>query len=174
MISLIAILLQAAPAATAPQPLPPAWSATPGTQSMTARAKSRDGASRLAVRCDARAEKVVSVQFIPTADIGGSPPPGRPVSLTIDNATPMIANWEFPGRGTFERDDVAVTTIAAAFVHARTIKLHTVDAAGGPIDAIFDGPPNPGGIVQVLGACGYTLGQVPVRPPAPADKPGEQ
>jgi hypothetical protein len=167
MISILALLLQAAPAAVAPAAQIIPWSPTVGATSTTVRVTSREGNGRLAVRCDTSVEKVVSVQFAPIGmDIGASPPPGRPVSLTIDDATPLIANWEFPGRGTFEREDGAVTTIVSALVHARTIKLHTLDATGGPIDATFDGPASDAGVVQVLRACGYELGKMPVRQPA--------
>ena len=51
-----------------------------------------------------------------------------------------------------------MTTIVAALAHAKVIKLHTTNRAGEPVDATFDGPASDAGIVQVLAACGYTLG----------------
>ena len=103
-------------------------------------------------------------------DLGAGPV--RPVSLTIDGAAPLIANWEFISGIALEREDVAVTTITTAFAHAKEIKVHTTNLAGEPVDAVFDGPASTAGLTQVLGACGYALGTPPVRTPANGSKSG--
>ena len=190
MISLFALLLQAAAPAPAPTPAPaPAPAATPtptpvapwtpvmrgdaasGTLSSSLYVFSRTPGSRLAVRCDARVDRVVSLQFRAAGDLGAGPV--RPVSLIIDGGTPLIANWEFISGIALEREDAAVTTITAALAHAHEIKLHTTNLAGESIDAVFDGPPSDAGLTQVLAVCGYTLGTQPVRTPAPAPTPGQ-
>jgi len=168
MISILVLLLQAAAPAPAPAPAP--WTpvtrgdAASGNASTSMYAYSRTPGGRLAVRCDARADKVVSLQFRGPGDLGAGPV--RPVSLIIDGGTPLIANWEFISGIALEREDAAVTTITNALAHAREIKLHTTNLAGEPIDAVFDGPPSAAGITQVLSACGYTLGEIPTRAPA--------
>ena len=172
MISIIALLLQAAPAAAAPAP----WTVTtrpktdPTITSTVAGASSSDGNGKLVVRCDAGKANVVSVQLFSRTPLGG--PPARPVSLTFDANTPMIDNWEFVQQGAFQRDDVGVTTLTTALASAKTIKLHTTTAAGEPVDATFTGPGSAQPITAVLAACGYTLGQPPVRAPEP--KEGEK
>ena len=70
----------------------------------------------------------------------------RPLSLTIDSGIPLIANWEFRSGIALESEDSAVTTIVAAFAHAKEIKLHTSNLAGEPIDAVFDGPASDAGL----------------------------
>ncbi|MGN6820071.1 MAG: hypothetical protein ACTHJR_15505 [Sphingomonas sp.] len=169
MISIIALLLQAAPAAAAPAP----WTVTtrpktdPTITSTVTGASSADGNGKLVVRCDAGKANVVSVQFFSRTPLGG--PPARPVSLTFDAGTPLIDNWEFVQQGAFQRDDVGVTTLTTALASAKSVKLHTTTAAGEPIDATFAGPPSAQPISAVLAACGYTLGQPPVRAPEPKD-----
>ena len=169
MIPIFALLLQA----TAPAPAaPPPWTAVTrgdaasGNLSSSVYVFSRTPGSRLAVRCDARADKVVSLQFKAPGDLGAGPV--RPVRLDIDGAQPLISNWEFISGIALEREDVAVTTITTALAHAHEIKIHTTNLAGEPIDAVFDGPASTAGLNQVLATCGYTLGVVPVRTPAPA------
>ncbi|MFA5964485.1 MAG: hypothetical protein WC804_10745 [Sphingomonas sp.] len=168
MITILAMLLQAA--APAPVAAPAPWApitrgdTASGNLSVSAYVYSRTPGGRLAVRCDARVDKVVSIQFRGPGDLGAGPV--RPVSLTIDGGTPLIANWEFISGIALEREDAAVTTIAAALAHAKEIKVHTTNLVGEPIDAVFDGPANPDGLTQVLTACGYTLGTIPVRAPA--------
>ena len=94
------------------------------------------------------------------------------MSLQIDGATPLVANWERLGGAAIERDDGAVTTIAAALAHGRQIRLHTSDGGGAATDATFAGPPGDAPVRRVLAACGYQLGQRPVRPgAAPATPP---
>ena len=169
MISIIALLLQAAPAPATPAP----WTvanrpnADPTITSTVTSASTADGNAKLLVRCDAGKANVVSVQFFSRTPLGG--PPARPVSMTFDAGTPLIDNWEFVQQGAFQRDDVGVTTLTAALASAKTIKLHTTTAAGEPIDATFAGPASAQPITAVLAACGYTLGQPPVRAPEPKD-----
>lgn len=171
MISMIAMLLQAAAPAPAPAPVAP-WTAVTrgdaasGNLSSSVYVFSRTPGSRLAVRCDARADKVVSLQFKAPGDLGAGPV--RPVSLILDGGTPLISNWEFISGIALEREDAAVTTITTALAHAREIKIHTTNLAGEPVDAVFDGPASDAGLKQVLATCGYTLGVVPVRAPAAA------
>ena len=174
MISLLAILLQSA--APAPAPVAP-WTVTTRTSadgaihSTLASAPSADGNARLVMRCDAGAEKVVSVQLFTRTALGG--PPDRPVTLTIDGGTPLGANWEFVEKGAFIRDDVGVTTLTTAIASAKAINLHTTTAAGEPVDASFAGPSSTAPVNAVLGACGYTLGAVPVRAPLPKPPPAK-
>jgi hypothetical protein len=169
MISILALLLQAAPAPAAVAP----WTVTtrpktdPAITSTVAGASSADGGAKLVVRCDAGKANVVSVQLFSRTPLGG--PPARPVSLTFDGGTPMIDNWEFVQQGAFQRDDVGVTTLTTALAAAKTIKLHTTTATGEPVDATFAGPASAAPITAVLAACGYTLGQPPVRAPEPKD-----
>lgn len=169
MISLVALLLQAAPAPAAVAP----WTVTtrpktdPAITSTVTGASSADGNAKLIVRCDAGKANVVSVQLFSRTPLGG--PPARPVSLTFDANTPMIDNWEFVQQGAFQRDDVAVTTLTTALAAAKTVKVHTTTTTGEPIDATFAGPANAQPITAVLAACGYTLGQPPVRAPEPKD-----
>ncbi len=172
-IALIAVLLQAAPVAATPA-LPPApappWvpmvhnDAAAGTASTSVYVLSQPPGARLSLRCDARTEKIVSFQFRASGGLGAGPM--RPLSITFDGGTPLIANWEFISDIALERDDAAVTTIAAALANAKQIKIHTTSITGEPVDAVFTGPPSAAPVNQVLNACGYTLGQVPVRAPA--------
>jgi hypothetical protein len=174
MISILALLLQAAPAPAAVAP----WTVTtrpktdPAITSTVAGTSSADGNAKLIVRCDAGKANVVSVQLFSRTPLGG--PPARPVSLTFDANTPMIDNWEFVQQGAFQRDDVAVTTLTTALAAAKTIKVHTTTTTGEPIDASFTGPASAAPITGVLAACGYTLGQPPVRAPEPKDKKADK
>eukprot|EP01035_Chromulina_nebulosa_P035433 gene35433-47624_t len=137
MISILAMLLQAATPTPAPAPAP--WTAivrgdaAAGNLSTSTYVMAHDAGGRLAVRCDARADKVVSIQFRAPADLGAGPV--RPVRLIIDSGTPLIANWEFISGIALEREDAAVTTITSAFAQAKQIKLHTSNLAGEPVDA---------------------------------------
>lgn len=173
MISVVALLLQAAPAA-APAP----WTVStrpktdPAITSTATGASSADGNAKLIVRCDAGKANVVSVQLFSRTPLGG--PPARPVSLTFDANTPMIDNWEFVQQGAFQRDDVAVTTLTTALAAAKTIKVHTTTTTGEPVDATFTGPASAQPVTAVLAACGYTLGQPPVRAPEPKDKKADK
>ena len=169
MISILALLLQAAPTAAAPAP----WTVStrpktgPTITSTVTGASSADGNAKLVVHCDAGKQDVVSVQFFSRTPLGG--PPARPVSLTVDAGTPMIDNWEFVQQGAFQRDDVGVTTLTTALASAKTIKVHTTTTTGEPVDATFAGPASAQPITAVLAACGYTLGKPPVRAPEPKD-----
>jgi hypothetical protein len=167
MISILVLLVQAtavpvpAPAPVAPWTVTPRANADPTITSTTVSTPSTDGNARLVMRCDSGKEKVVSVQLFTKAALGG--PPDRPVTLTIDNGTPLGANWEFVEKGAYIREDVAVTTLTTAIASGKVIKLHTTTAAGEPIDANFAGPPSSAPVKALLAACGYTLGTPPVR-----------
>lgn len=168
----LSLLLQAAATPPAP-PLAPwtpvARTNAAGVHSMVASTNAADGSARLVVKCDRLTEGVVSIQFIPKERLvaGGV----QPVSLQFDGGTPMGTNWERMGGAALTREDGAVTTLVAAIAHARTIKLHTGDGGAPPRDVAFTGPPSDAPMRQVLAACGYTLGQVPVRASAPAPAP---
>lgn len=177
MISLLSLMLQAAAAPPQAAPAPAAAPVAPWTiaqrpktdptvTSTVTGAPSSDGNARIVVRCDAGKVNVVSIQLFTRTPLGG--PPNRPVTLTIDGATPMGANWEFVQQGAFFRDDTGVTTLTTAFAAARSIVLHTTTAAGAPIDATFAGPPSADPVKGVLAACGYTLGVAPAREKQPA------
>ncbi len=162
---LLAVLLQAAPAApAAPWTVTPRPNPDPTMTSTIAGASSDDRNARLVLRCDVGKVKVVSVQLFTRAGLGG--PPNRPVALTIDGATPLIDNWEFGDKGAVVTTDSAVTTLAQAIANAKQIKLHTTTAAGEAVDATFAGPGSDAPIKELLGKCDYQLGVVPVREPA--------
>ncbi len=163
---MIALLLQAA--TPAPAPVAP-WAAvehtTPqGTRSIAASAFSADGSARLVVRCDRVREPVVSIQFIPREQ--GRRFGMQPVALQFDGGTPLVDNWEVMGIGLIERDEAAMTTLSNGIAHARSIKLHSVDANDAAVDLVFMGPANDAPIRRVVEACGFTLGQVPRPTPA--------
>jgi hypothetical protein len=177
MILFLTIALQAtAPAATPAAPLAP-W--TPrmktdpatGLQSGSVSASSAEGNGRLVVRCDRRGDNVVSIQFIPKLGFTAATP--RPVSIQIDGAAPLGANWDFPGTGTFVSDDAIVTTLSTAIAHGKQIKVHVIDPLNNVVDATFAGPSSEAPIKQVVEACGYVFGQVPVRALAPTSAPAK-
>jgi hypothetical protein len=158
--------------AAAPAPAP--WTvstrpnADPAITSTVTGVSSADNGAKLVVRCDSGKVKVVSIQLFTRTPLGG--PPNRPVSLTIDGATPLIDNWEFVEKGAYSRADAAVTTMTTAIAAGKVLKLHTTTSAGEPIDATFAGPPSDASIKSVLAGCDYTLGTVPVRPKDKKDK----
>ncbi|GAA0314470.1 hypothetical protein GCM10009087_26100 [Sphingomonas oligophenolica] len=177
MLLFLTMALQAAaPAAAAPPaPPPPPWTPrmrldpvtnkTSGSVSVT----SADGNSRLVVRCDRRDENVVSIQFIPTPPFAAATP--RPVSIAIDGGAALGANWDFPGRGAVVSDETIVTNLTLAIAHGKVIKVHAIDPAEKTMDATFAGPPSDAPIRQVVEACGYTFGVVPVREAVPPAAP---
>lgn len=177
MILFLTLALQAAaPAATAPPaPPPPPWTPRMKTDPVTNKESgsvsvtSADGNSRLVVRCDRRGENVVSLQFIPTPPFAAATP--RPVSISVDGGTALGANWDFPGRGAVVSDEVIVTNLTVAIAHGKQIKVHVIDPADKPLDAVFTGPPSEAPIKQVLESCGYSLGAIPVREAAPPATP---
>jgi hypothetical protein len=167
------LLLQAASAQPAASAAPAAipWAVkskteATGTTSVSASTPSRAGNARLVVRCDHTGDNVVSIQFIPTPAFAKASP--RPVSIQADGGATLGTNWEFPGNGAFTAQDAVVTTLSVAIATAKQIKVRAMDPANQPVDAIFDGPPSDAPVRQVLQACGYVLGQVPVRTPPPA------
>lgn len=176
MILFLTMALQAAAPAATPAPVAP-W--TPrmktdpatGLQSGSVSATAKEGNGRLVVRCDRRSDNVVSIQFIPSMAFAAATP--RPVSIQVDGASPLGANWEFPGSGAYVADDQIVTTLTTAIARGKQIKVHVIDPLNNVVDATIPGPPSEAPIKQVIEACGYVLGQVPVRPPAPAPAPAK-
>jgi len=174
MILFLTMALQAAmpPAAPAAAPLAP-WTprmktdAATGLQSGSVSAASTEGKGRLVVRCDRRSDNVVSIQFIPSLPFAAATP--RPVSIQVDGAPPLGANWDFPGSGTYVADDQIVTTLTTAIAHGKQIKVRVIDPMNNVVEATIPGPASEAPIKQVVEACGYTFGQVPVR--APDKKP---
>lgn len=178
MILLLTMALQAAvpPAAPAAAPVAP-W--TPrmktdpktGLQSGSVSASSVEGKGRLVVRCDRRSDNVVSIQFIPSLPFAAATP--RPVSIQVDGAPPLGANWDFPGSGTYVADDQIVTTLTTAIAHGKQIKVRVIDPMNNVVDATIPGPASEAPIKQVVEACGYTFGQVPVRAPEKKAEPAQ-
>lgn len=138
-----------------------------GATSASASATAADGTARLVVRCDRSGDPVVSVQFLPKPPFAAASM--RPVSIQADGGPTLGTNWEFPGGGAFTRSDAVVTNLAVVIAAAKKIRVRAIDPAEHPVDAVFDGPADAGPIRRVLAACGYQLGQVPVR--AAADRP---
>ena len=167
MILFLTMALQAAAPAATPAAPPPPW--TPrmktdpatGLSSGSVSANSNEGNGRLVVRCDRKVDNVVSIQFIPKLGFTASTP--RPVSIQVDGAAPLGANWDFPGTGAFVADDTIVTTLSTAIAHGKQIKVHAIDPLNSVVDATFPGPASEAPIKQVIEACGYVFGQVPVR-----------
>jgi len=180
MILLLTMALQAAvppaPAAPAAAPVAP-WTprmktdAATGLQSGSVSASSIEGKGRLVVRCDRRSDNVVSIQFIPTLPFAAATP--RPVSIQVDGGSALGANWDFPGSGTYVADDQIVTTLTTAIAHGKQIKVRVIDPMNNVVEATIPGPASEAPIKQVVEACGYTFGQVPVRAPEPAAKKAE-
>ena len=170
MISILALLLQSAPAAApAPWTVTPRPNADPTITSTVAGVSAADNNARLVLRCDVSPKgKFVSIQFFSRTALGG--PPNRPVSLTMDGGTPLIDNWEFVDKAAYTRSDAGVTTLAQALAAAKTIALHTTTTDGEPIDASFAGPGSDAPIKALLAKCDYQLGVVPVRAPEKKDK----
>lgn len=169
LIAPLTSMIQASAPAVGPALAP--WTAVlrtdaQGNRSATASATSADGAARLVVRCDARATKVVSVQFIPAARFIATT--DRPVSLSFDGGAPLPWNWEYPGGGAFVRLDGVVTNLVAGIAHARQIRVRALNPVGEWVDATFAGPASDAPIRQVLAACDYQLGVMPNRSPTPA------
>jgi hypothetical protein len=178
MILFLTMALQAAVPPTASTAAPAApWTprmktdAATGLQSGSVSVSSIENRGRLVVRCDRRSDNVVSIQFIPAMPFAAATP--RPVSIQVDGAPPFGANWDFPGSGTYVADDQIVTTLTTAIAHAKQIKVHVIDPMNNVVDATFAGPPSEAPIKQVVEACGYTFGQLPVRAPAPKPAPAQ-
>jgi hypothetical protein len=171
MMFFLTLALQAAAAAPVPAPPPPPWTprlkADPATglQSGSVYANAQEGNGRLVVRCDRTGDNVVSVQFFPGLPFTAATP--RPVSIKVDDAAPLGANWEFPGKGAYVADDAIVTTLTNAIAHAKRIQVHVIDPLNNVVDASFAGPATETPIKQVVEACGYVLGQIPTRAPTP-------
>uniref|UniRef100_UPI0035CB30E9 hypothetical protein n=1 Tax=uncultured Sphingomonas sp. TaxID=158754 RepID=UPI0035CB30E9 len=159
-----ALLLQAAAPAA-----PWAVQTRAGVRSVatSSSAWSTDRSARLVVRCDAAAEKIVSLQFIPKAGFAAALP--RPVSINVDDGGWLGTNWQFPGNGAFISDDVVVSNLAVMIAGGKSIRVRAIDPDAKPVDAVFVGP-GQGPIRQVLAACGYEYGKAPARMAAPAPR----
>jgi hypothetical protein len=165
---LAALLLQAA----APAAATPPWAVQVRTSAKgsatSSSAWSTDNSARLVVRCDATAEKIVSLQFIPKGGFAAAQP--RPVSINVDDGGWLGTNWQFPGNGAFISDDVVVTNLTTMIAQGKSIKVRVIDPDGKPVDAVFAGP-GQAPIRQVLTACGYEFGKAPPRMATPAPGP---
>jgi len=174
MISAVLMLLQAAaPAAVAP--LGP-WvlrtrtDAASGSVATSASATARDGSSRMVLRCDRVSDPVVSLQFI-TKQVLANDDKGafaeKPVSVRFDNGPAIEYNWEFTATAAYIRDSAAVTALVVELAKAKEVKVSTTNATKFVFEGTIDGPAGNAAIGQVLTACGYVLGQVPVPAAAP-------
>lgn len=164
------LLLQAAPAAPAPWAVTSKTDAASGVQSTMAGQLSADGNAKLVLRCDVSTVKVVSVQLFTKIELGGVP---RPVIVTADAAAPLSASWDFRPKAAVVSADDLVTPLAAAIAGAQTIKVRTTTVAGEAVDLTFTGPGSNPALSQVLSACDYKLGELPVRAPATPSVPGK-
>ena len=170
----ILLLLQAA----APMPAPPApWTVRTGNaggvSSTSTSTIARDGSSRLVVKCDRATESLVSVQFFARQPLQMAGDDGRfapkAVALRFDNGAANEYDWQFRAVAAYTSNDAVVTSLTLQLAKAKHIKVETTNASNFRFEAVFDGPPSDAPIRQVLQACGYVLGQVPVMPaPAPA------
>lgn len=172
---LVLLLAQAAapampaPVAAAPSPAP--WEvktrAAGDIVSTSAAVTAKDG-SRLVVKCDKGVDSVVSVQFfgrdLQTAGDDGNFT-GKTVALRFDNGAANEAEWEFRASAAFISNDAVVTSLTLQLAKAKQIRVETTNAGNFGVAAVFDGPASDAPIRQVLGACGYVLGQVPVIKP---------
>ena len=158
-----------APATAAPPPAP--WEVKArtagGIVSTSAATIAADG-SRLVVKCDKGVDSGVSVQFfgrdLQNAGDDGSFP-GKPVALRFDNGAANEAEWEFRASAAFTSNDAVVTSLTLQLAKAKQIRVETTNAGNFGVAAVFDGPASDAPIRQVLDACGYVLGQVPVIKP---------
>lgn len=164
MISLLALFLQAAtPTPVAPWTVVSRPNPDPTIASTVLGASAVDNNARLVMRCDVSPKgKFVSIQLFTRTALGG--PPNRPVSLTMDGATPFVGNWEFAEKGAYVSSDDAVTTLAQAIANAKQIQIHTTTVAGDAVDVTFAGPGSDAPVKALLAGCDYKLGVVPVRP----------
>lgn len=161
------LMLQAAAAPASPPPAP--WTAITrtnpanGTTATSAYAMSRDGSTRLTVRCDTVKEPVVSIQMRTRTPMAAGP--DQVVTFTADGSDPIPAAWQFPGVAMLNTNPSAVTGMTAALVKAHKVVVTTGE---GPLASSveFDGPASADGIKAVLAACGYELGVVPPPPAA--------
>lgn len=152
MISLLfAALLQTAPASDGWEYKETANAQT-GARAASAVVRDADSGARLVVRCDAGAESIVSVQFLPKPPLAAGT--SRIVTLTLDNAKAEMASWDFPGRGAFVGDPVTTFIYAEAFAKAKTIEIGMDGDAGQAIGAIFKGPGGDAMFRKVFAACG--------------------
>ncbi|MEN2787336.1 hypothetical protein ACFOKI_04085 [Sphingomonas qilianensis] len=172
----ILLLLQAAaptPTPTTPTPWTVRTSSAGGVASTSTSTIARDGSSRLVVKCDRATEALVSVQFFAKQPLQMAGDDGsfasKAVALRFDNGAANGYDWQFRAFAAFTSNDTVVTSLTLQLAKAKQIKVETTNASNFRFEAVFDGPPGDAPIRQVLQACGYVLGQVPVMPaPVPA------
>jgi hypothetical protein len=158
-------------------PVPVPWTVRTGNAGGVASTSTstiaRDGSSRLVVKCDRATEALVSVQFFAKQALQLAGDDGsfatKPVTMRFDNGAANEYDWQFRSNAAFNSNDTVVTSLTLQLAKAKQIKVETTSASKFRFEAVFDGPPSDAPIRQVLQACGYVLGQVPVVPaPAPA------
>ena len=174
LLFLIAQAAAPAPSAAAPPPAP--WAvrtrSSNGVESTSVATTAQDGSSRLVVKCDRATEALVSVQFFAKQALQLAGDDGsfaaKPVTLRFDNGAANEYDWQFRSSAAFTSNDAVVTSLTLQLAKAKQVKVETTSAGKFRFEAVFDGPPSDAPMRQVLQACGYVLGQVPVMPaPAP-------
>ena len=165
---MLALLVLAQAAAAAP-PTPPAWkyaerTSAKGVRSVSGSITGSDGVSRLVVKCDVAQEPIVSVQFFQSAPLGQGE---KPVGVRFDGGFANTYSWQAAGNGLYVSDPDAVTALTSLLVKAKAVAVETTNASDFAVQASFAGPGGDAMIRKVIGACGYTLGDVPPLPPAP-------
>jgi hypothetical protein len=149
------LLLALTPPQTAPAPVwtyKEATDATTGKKSATAQIRAADGSGRLIVRCDTIEIPIVSVQYIPNPPLPASD--SKQVTVTINEASAEISNWEFPGMGAYRGEPYDVFLLASEIATAKTVRIGTENADGQPIGSSFTGPGNDTLFRQVYATCG--------------------
>ncbi|MFC3579353.1 hypothetical protein [Sphingomonas hylomeconis] len=177
MSALLMLIAQAAAAPATPANPPAPWTVRTanvgGVASTSTSTIARDGSSRLVVKCDRATEALVSVQFFAKQPLQMAGDDGsfasKPVALRFDNGAANGYDWQLRSYAAYTSNDAVVTSLTLQLAKAKQIKVETTSASNFRFEAVFDGPPTDAPIRQVLQACGYVLGQVPVfAQPAPA------
>jgi hypothetical protein len=153
---LTALLLQTAPAQTAP-----GWTYREATDangkiSATAAIRAEDGSGRLIVRCDTAAMPIVSVQYIPKPALPAME--SHQVTVTFD-ARAEFSAWEFPGGGAYRGEPFDVWFMVVAIASSKTIRVQTDNDKGETIFSDFAGPGNDAMFRKVYAACGFPYEQ---------------
>ena len=166
MLTLLLLALQAVPATVPPAPwqLHQGTDAAANTSWASAAAMSADRNYRLTVRCDRTGEPTVSIQFAARQPLTAGA--AHTVTIAVDGAAPIPADWQFPGRAAVISDPAMVTALTVAMANAQQITVSTTDSAGA-VSASVPGPAGNPSLAAVLTACGYTLGQVPAPTASP-------
>ncbi|MEG3087392.1 hypothetical protein [Sphingomonas sp. PB4P5] len=175
MSALLLMIAQTATPAASVTPTPAPWVVRTGNAggvaSTSTSTVARDGSSRLVVKCDRATEALVSVQFFAKQPLQMAGDDGsfasKAVALRFDNGAANEYDWQFRALAAFTSNDAAVTSLTLQLARAKQVKVETTNARNFRFEAVFDGPPSDAPIRQVLQACGYVLGQMPVFP-APA------